>query len=164
MATGGKEVVPHVAADTDLLPNRVMVLWPYTRLNDPRLRFLDRYIVLRHDPNMEQPVKLGTSNESGWAAYFNHDHLFIKYYTHVGHAQYPDLGASYETYANDYMLEMETLSPYTLLAPEGQVEHHEAWELFDNVPAPRDDSDEIYGILSGRINPFKKQAGPDSLL
>lgn len=151
MAIGGKEVVPLAGTDTSLLPNRLMVLWPYTRLDDPRLCFLDKFIIVQHDPSMKEALKLGTSNENGWAAHFNRNRLFIKYYTHDRAARYPDFGASYETYANDFMLEMETLSPLTLLEPRRYAEHSEIWELFDNVPAPGNDSAEIDNILADKV-------------
>ena len=153
MAQGGKEVVPLTRRETGLLPNRVMVLWPYTRLNDPRLIFGDKYIILKQDPNAQYPLKFGTSNENGWAAYFNHNHLFVKYYSHNINARYPDFGVSYETYTADFMLEMETLSPITRLEPDASVEHIEKWKLFENVPMPPDDEDEIEKLISNRLNP-----------
>ncbi len=147
MAIGGKEVIPQFGRDTDLLPNRIMALWPYTKLNDSRVCWGERFIILQHDPDMKQAFKFGISNEQGWAAYFNHRHLFLKCYTHDPNARYPDFGVSYETYTNDFMLEMETLSPLTLLQPEQSVEHSEKWELFDNVLMPSNDEDEIERIL-----------------
>lgn len=151
LASGGKEVIPQNREDTGLLPNRLISIWPYTRLNDPRVCLGEKYIVLRHDPVTERPFKIGISNKAGWAAYFNHDHLFIKRYKHKMNTAYPDLGVSYETYANDFMLEMETLSPLTLLQPGMSVEHLEEWELFDKVPMPSDNEEEIEEVLAGRL-------------
>lgn len=147
MAKGGKEVIPQSRKDTGLLPNRVMALWPYSRLNDPRVYLGEKYIILQQNPDIKYPLKFGTSNEDGWAAYFNHNHLFLKYYTHKTDAHYPDFGVSYETYVNDFMLEMETLSPLTMLQPEAGVEHIERWELFDNVAMPSNDEAEIEGVI-----------------
>jgi len=151
MATGGKEVVPQPMKKTGLLPNRVISLWPYTRLNDDRVYFGSTYIILRQDPKVRHRFKFGTSNEQGWAAYFNHNHLFVKYYRHDPYALYPDFGVSYETFTNSYMLEMETLSPLTRLKPSGIVEHEEKWELFDHIPTPDNNEAEIENILKGII-------------
>ncbi|RJQ23150.1 MAG: hypothetical protein C4560_01045 [Nitrospiraceae bacterium] len=151
MATGGREIIPQTGRDTGLLPNRFISLWPYTKLNDPRLCFGNKYIMLRQDPGTKAPLKIGTSNENGWAAYFNHNRLFIKYYRHFPNTGYPDFGVSYETYVNDFMLEMETLSPLSLLVPGKHAEHAERWELFDNVPMPSDDEAEIDKALTGRV-------------
>jgi len=154
MAPGGKEVIPQTRKDTGLLPNRIMSLWPYTRLNDPRVYWGDKYITLQQDSNQKRAFKFGISNEEGWAAYFNHNHLFLKYYLHTTVAIYPDFGASYETYTNDFMLEMETLSPFTLVEPDACVEHLEEWELFDNAASPTDDETHIEKIVSGKLKPI----------
>ena len=151
MATCGKEIIPLTQRNTGLGPNRLMVLWPYTELNDPRIHFGKKYIVLQQDPVIKQPVKIGISNENGWGAYFNYNHLFVKYYTHQMNARYPDFGVSYETYANDFMLEMETLSPLIMIEPNSHAEHIEKWELFDNVPMPSNDEHEIELLLKSRI-------------
>ncbi|MBI4849547.1 MAG: hypothetical protein HY808_13400 [Nitrospirae bacterium] len=154
MATGGIEVVPQTRRETGLLPNRIIALWPYTMPDDRRLRFCGNYITIHQDPAVKQPLKLGTSNENGWAAYFNHGHLFVKYYTHNTNARYPDYGVSYETYVNNLMLEMETLSPLMLLGPNSYVEHKEQWELFDNVPMPSFNEKAIEMALADRIRIF----------
>ena len=151
MSASGKEVVPQTRRDTGLLPNRNMVLWPYTRLDDPRISLGDKYIILRQDPSAKGPLKFGISNEQGWGAYFNHGHLFVKYYEHKEGAVYPDFGVSYETYTNDIMLEMETLSPLTMLDPGSSIEHSEAWELFGDVPMPGDNEYEIGEALRDRL-------------
>lgn len=148
MARGGKEIIPQSRRDTDLLPNRIISLWPYTKLNDPRVYWGDNFVILQQDPDIKRPFKLGISNEQGWAAYFNHNHLFLKCYAHDSNARYPDFGVSYETYTNDFMLEMETLSPLTLLKPEASAEHVERWELFDNVPMPSNNEEEIEKIIA----------------
>lgn len=147
MAKGGKEVIPQTQKDTTLLPNRIIALWPYTRLNDPRIYWGEKYIILQQNPDIRYPFKLGIPNEEGWAVYFNHGHLFLKYYTHTANASYPDFGVSYETYVNEFMLEMETLSHLTKLEPEMSVEHVEEWELFSNVPMPSNNEEEIERII-----------------
>jgi hypothetical protein len=151
MATGGKEIVPQTENDTGLLPNRIISLWPYSKMNDPRVTFGEKYIILEQRPDMKEPFKFGIPNDKGWGAYFNHGHLFVKHYRHDAEASYPDLGVSYETYTNDFMLEMETLSPLINLEPGSAAEHTEKWELFDNVPLPSDSEDEMVKALSNRI-------------
>jgi hypothetical protein len=151
LAAGGKEVIPQTQKDTGLLPNRSLSLWPYTRMDDHRIQWGEKYIILKQDSKKKEVLKLGMPNEEGWAAYINHNHLFVKYYRHNSLAEYPDFGSSFETYTNDFMLEMETLSPLTLLGPDAQIEHRESWELFDDVPEPPDDEHEIERILARRI-------------
>jgi len=151
MATGGMEVIPQSRRDTGLLPNRHIVLWPYSRLDDSRVCWGNAFIILKQDPAIQNPFKLGIPNEEGWAAYFNHGHLFVKYYAHEMSAAYPDFGVSYETYTNDFMLEMETLSPLVHLQPGESAGHAERWELFDNVAMPSHNEAEIQQALFDTI-------------
>ena len=142
MAPGGKQIVPQVTRDTGLLPNRMMSLWPYTKLNDHRVYWGEKYITIQQDPNEKTAFKIGLPNEDGWAAYINHGHMFVKKFNHYMDAIYPDYTASsYETYTIDFMMEMESLSPLELLAPGDTIEHEETWTLIDNVNVPADEKE-----------------------
>ena len=148
MAPGGVEIVPQYQKDTDLLPNRMLSLWPYTKLNDPRVTWGEKYILLKQDPNAREAFKFGISNTDGWAAYANHGNLFVKKFTPIDGALYPDYsGSSYETYTIDFMLEMETLSPLVILEPGETIEHIETWQLFKDVPKPATEKDVEENIL-----------------
>jgi hypothetical protein len=131
--TEGIEIIPQPNKDTDLLPNRQIVLWPYSKMNDKRVYWGEKYIALKQDPNNKAPFKLGINNQEGWAAYARGGHLFVKRYYPQHDATYPDFGVSFETYTNDWMLEIETLSPFTKLQLGETVEHVEEWELYNNV-------------------------------
>ncbi|MFQ6096310.1 MAG: hypothetical protein ACE5O2_01190 [Armatimonadota bacterium] len=137
MAPGGRAIVPQpTKADPDrLLPNRVLVLWPYTDTTDPRLHLGKKYVILRQDPNAQEPIKIGINDNEGWGAYVNDGYMFLKKFRYVEGATYPDFGASLEVYTNDEMLELETLSPLVTLQPSEQVEHVEHWFLFKDVEA-----------------------------
>lgn len=102
-------------------------------MNDKRVYWGEKYIALKQDPNNKAPFKLGINNQEGWAAYARGGHLFVKRYYPQHDATYPDFGVSFETYTNDWMLEIETLSPFTKLQPGETVEHVEEWELYNNV-------------------------------
>ncbi|MDP8236195.1 MAG: hypothetical protein P9M08_07410 [Candidatus Erginobacter occultus] len=156
MAPGGREVVPQPEPAAGLLPDRLLALWPYSRLDDPRLVFSGRYILLRQDPEAEGPLKLGLPNREGWAGYFNRGRFFRKSHCHQPGSRYPDFGCSYETYTNAAMLEMESLSPLAVLEPGGSIEHREEWELFDNVPDPGPDSRAVEAALASLHLPEMK--------
>lgn len=148
LATGGKEIMPQIQGGEPLLPNRMLSLWPYTKLNDHRVYWGEKYIMLQQDKNMKPPFKIGFPNADGWAAYANHGHLFIKQYKHTEGVPYPDFGASsYETYTTDFMLEMETLSPLKMVESGGTIEHSEVWKLFDDVKIPKTEEDIDKDIL-----------------
>jgi hypothetical protein len=137
MAPDGIGIVPQPtkAHPDGLLPNRVVVLWPYTDMTDGRLHWGSRFILLRQDQNAQTPAKLGLSASDGWGAYLRQGHLFLKVFEHVEAAAYPDHGCSLEMYTNNRMLELETLGPLQHLAPGDAVEHLEHWFLFRGVEA-----------------------------
>ncbi len=149
LAPGGREVIPQPQPAGGLLPDRLLALWPYSRLDDSRLVFSGRHILLRQDPRADGPFKLGLPNYPGWAGYFNRGRFFRKLHRHLPEARYPDFGCSYETYTNPAMLEMETLSPLVLLPPGSSVEHREEWELFPDVPFPGLESAAVEETLAG---------------
>jgi len=148
MAPGGKAILPQepYSPHPDIpdypgqqidrkyyLPVRNMVLWSYTRLDDPRFRFLGRYIILRQERSAIRPQKLGISCEQGWAAYARAGHLFVKKVAFQAGAAYPDRGCVFEVFTNSSMLELESLGPLSRLAPGASVAHVEDWFLFDGV-------------------------------
>lgn len=151
MARGGKEIVPQPQRDTGLLGNRVLALWPYAKMNDERVYWGDKYITLKQDPNKNTPFKFGLSNEDGWAAYINKGYMFIKYYNHVENGRYPDFGVSYETYTNNMILEMESLGQLKAIAPGETAEHIEEWKLFEGVPMPSNNEEEIESIVKKHV-------------
>ncbi|KAJ49466.1 hypothetical protein BD780_000299 [Clostridium tetanomorphum] len=151
MASGGIEIIPQPKRDTGLLPNRVLSLWPYSKMNDSRVYFGDKYIILKHNKDIKEAFKLGLSNQEGWAAYFNHNNLFIKKFNHHKEKKYPDFGVSYETYTNEFMTEMETLSPITNLQPNETLTHVERWELVKDVSFPGFNEEKLDEIVNREI-------------
>lgn len=129
MAAGGVEILPIPKFDVGLLPSYQIVYWPYTKLNDKRITWGEDFIILRQDSSCEGPFKIGYPNFDGWASYLNDGVLFTKYYKHIEGAEYPDFGCSFETYTNNLMLEVETLSPLYLVKPNEEICHKEVWEL-----------------------------------
>lgn len=150
MDKGGVAYVPIGARDTGLLPNRVLALWPYSRPDDPRVRWGRRLVALRQGPG-ETPFKFGVSNEEGWAAYALDGLLFRKRYRHVVGGRYPDFGVSFESYVCDEFLELETLGELLAVEPGQAAVHEEVWELcsgFRPEEADGMNEDELYARLS----------------
>ncbi|WP_207713292.1 hypothetical protein [Clostridium cochlearium] len=147
MAPGGIEIIPQCKKNTNLLPDRLIALWPYSKMNDPRISFGDKYIALKQNKNKKDAFKIGILNREGWAAYFNHNNIFIKEFTNYEETKYPDFGVSYESYTNEFMLEMESLSPLTMLEPEGVLNHVENWKLVKGLPFPGYDEEKLDSIL-----------------
>lgn len=138
MEPGGLEIIPRPplgAHPRDLLPDCVLVLWPYTDTSDERWRWGRDFITLRQTPH-SPPTKLGLRHRQGWVGYLMRSALFIKKVTFEDGATYPDFGCNFETFTNAQMLELETLSPLRTLAPGESVGHTEAWRLFGSLPEP----------------------------
>ncbi len=134
MAPGGEAVIPLPQGDrSDLLPNRFLSVWPYTDLDDPRLSFGKRAIVLRQDSSAKSPCKLGLNCEDGWIAYLNGGSALVKRFEHFIDAEYPDNGCSIESYSCSFMLEIETLSPVYDIGPGVEIVHDEIWEAMDGI-------------------------------
>jgi hypothetical protein len=148
LAPGGVEIIPWVLdRPPDYLPNTALVYWPWTRPNDPRLTFFEKYVLLRQIPENAAWFKIGMPNKEGWAAYINQSTMFVKTFTHIDGAEYPDYLCSFETFTYDRMMEIETLSPLALLPSGAAVESEEKWRLFENVSTPETESDIDRDIL-----------------
>lgn len=129
MGKSGLEIVPMNTKDTGLLANRTISVWSYANLGCKRVAFHDHYFTLQQNPEISRAFKIGFDNEAGWAAYINHETLFVKRYNHVIGGSYPDNGCSYETYTNNEFLEMETLGELKEVAPSETLTHTEYWSL-----------------------------------
>ena len=143
MAQGGRAIFPHapfLPHPEGLAPARPLVLWPFTRMNDPRWTWGDRFFFLRQDPALTTPQKVGFYDERGYMAYALGRQLFVKCHTPRPGA-HADFGCNGETFTNELFLELETLGPLVQLDSGASVEHVEHWFLFDDVevgPSERD--------------------------
>lgn len=136
MAPGGFAVAPMPTGfhPDRLLPNRALTLWPYTDMRDDRWLWGTDYVLLRQKVVQGQErTKVGMNSDAGWAAYYLRPYLFIKRFTPVAGARYPDFNSSLEVFSNNRMLELETLAPFTTLQPGEVVSHEERWELHRNI-------------------------------
>ena len=140
---GGTEIIPQTTRDTGLLSNRLLALWPYADMSDERVTWGKKYIMLRQDKNNENKFKLGSTNEKGYAAYLLKDYLFIKQFDFVKDGEYPDGGMNFETFTNNYFLEMEALGTLKEIANGESVCHTERWNIIDEVAPFELSEDEI---------------------
>lgn len=132
---GGVAIFPQPVGNTDeagLLSNRQLVLWPYTRINDPRLTLRDDFILVHATPSLP-PIKFGYFNPHGWMAYWLDGVLFVKRFDVQSNVPYPDHGCNAESYCNDQFIELETLGPSTKLEPGQFISHTETWEMYTEL-------------------------------
>jgi len=129
--------IPHTACLTN---NQNWSIWGYTDFSDPRWTFGALYLLFRQDPK-RGPNKVGIAHRPGWIGYWRAGTLFIKRFAFKEGATYPDDGVSFETFANERLLEVESLGPLVTLRPGRSAVHTETWSLHRNVPACRTEAD-----------------------
>jgi len=135
---GGVGIFPQPVGNVDragLLANRQLAVWPYTKLDDPRLELRDDFILLRATGGLP-PVKVGYFNPHGWQGYYIDGTLFVKRFDPLPGANFPDGGCNTETYTNHLFIELETLAPLSKLAPGETVVHTETWEVYEGLEQP----------------------------
>ncbi|NLN69592.1 MAG: hypothetical protein GX142_02225 [Chloroflexi bacterium] len=152
MAPGGLAILPLPPRGSHpefLVPTCTLSLWPYTDLSDQRFTLGAKYILIKQDPGIKKPQKLGLFTSMGWGAYINQGYLFVKQVPLLLDGIYPDMGTNFEVFTNDEMLELEALGPLETIPPKGQVELQERWTLFKDIPAivTETDAEDVFANL-----------------
>ena len=132
---GGVARLPMAPMEPDaLLPTRSIVLWPYTDLDDPRLRLANDAVSL--DASIDAGgarLKVGVPNAVGRCSYTRNGWRFTKHAAPSDPGQgvrgSVDLGATLQAFADGRFAELETLGELRRLGPGDAVEHQELWEL-----------------------------------
>ena len=135
---GGVAILPQPEGNVDpdgVLSNRTLVLWPYTRINDPRLHLADDFITVQAAPD-KRPFKIGYYNPHGWIGYWREGIFFVKRNEPQPEATFPDGGSNTELYCNHIGVELEALAPLRQLNPGQFCCFAETWELYDNLEQP----------------------------
>lgn len=110
------------------LPNRAIVLWPYSSLADPRLTLEDHLAVVRGIAGSEGRVKVGTQRDRGWIAWRDGATvLVIESALEAG--SFGDMGASTQCYSCGDFLELETIGPAVTLQPGEATIHRQTWRV-----------------------------------
>jgi len=128
---GGTVILPMPVGNTDeagLLSNRQFSLWPYARINDPRLKLGDEFVLFKADASLP-PFKIGYFNPHGWLAYWLDGVLFRKTFGAQAGLAYPDNNSNAEMYCNDQFVELESLAPLAVLKPGAEAQHVETWDI-----------------------------------
>lgn len=124
---GGMAILPLPHRD-GLLPDRNLVLWPYSEIHDDRFELEDG-LILVHGRAREFPFKVGNFNSHGWVAYALGDALFVKRFTVDTTGRYPDFGCTAEAYVKDACVELESLGTLKVLKPGEFMTYDETWEV-----------------------------------
>jgi hypothetical protein len=154
-AEDGRAIVPQEdfrSHPEHLYPARTLTLWHFTRMNDPRVKWGDRFIELREDRSVQQKIKFGLMNKQRWAAYWHQGSLFIKTFAYRKDASYADLGCNFEAFTMPGFLELESLGPLQTLQPGASIDHEEYWYCWECDQLPKDELE-----LQQALQPYLQQ-------
>jgi len=149
---GGVAILPQPTEPMDhnsVLPNRHLVLWPYTHWHDPRQRLGDEHMLIDARPEASA-FKVGYMNHHGWVGYLRAGVLFVKRFQPQPRAWHADLGCNVEVYCCERFLELETLGPLCRLEPGQAATYVETWELYTGLGAlsTLDNAESIKALVS----------------
>ena len=136
MAAQGLAVIPLPPRGShaeNLLAQTSLNLWAYTDLKAPHWQFGQKYITFKQQPSISNAQKIGISRSGGWLAYINSQQTFVKKCSYMENQAYPDQGSAFEIYGDHKCVELESLSPLTVLEPGGCAELVEDWYLFKGI-------------------------------
>ena len=156
MSPGGRAIIPqepYGEGDDYLLPARPIALWQFTKMNDPRWVWGEKYIQARQDPSLASEQKIGVLNKLGWTAYWLNGELLVKKFPYDPRVSYPDFNCNHEIYINGRFLEIETLGPLVNMPPDSGVEHTEHWFLTRSAADEREAT--IDAEILPRVNAFE---------
>ena len=145
---GGTIILPMPVGNSDpagLLHNRQLSIWPYTRINDPRVKWGDSFVLFKADALLP-PFKIGYFNPHGWSAYWVDGVLFRKTFDVYAGLPHPDNNCNAEIYCGDKFVELETLAPFKKLNPGDSTNHVETWEIFDGIDSIPEGIRQVYAF------------------
>ncbi len=129
LADGSAAVIPMCTRKSGFLPNRVVSLWEYSDVYDPRFKLTNEYARIRQDSLIRTPFKAAFNNEDGWEAVVLKGQIFIKKISPYQFVRYPDYSCNVEVFTNDRFLECEVLGEYKAYQPNETAEIEEVWRI-----------------------------------
>jgi hypothetical protein len=128
---GGVAIVkpPAPVREHVIVPNQLLVLWPYSSWTDERLSIGDVALAVAARPG--RPFKLGWLSQTGSVGYLRDGLLFVKRFEPAVGSAHADMGTNVEIYCDQGTIELESLGPLVRLGPGASTVHDERWELHE---------------------------------
>lgn len=130
---GGTATLPLPVNQRPLNPAGAIVLWPYTKMDDPRISYdHDSHNVRIEQRGETRPLKIGLAHAEPGVLCLDWKRGSLRFRKSFERqaGRYPDFGSCIECYTNHELIELETLSPETKCPPGAAVEHTEIWEIW----------------------------------
>lgn len=148
LAKNGVSITPLCNEKTAFTPNKVFAYWPYTKLNDKRVDFIDKkYMKINQDTCNYDAFKIGVNNDCGWSAYKIDDTIFFKTFDdkYTEPKDYSDYGVNFEIYTKELFLELESLGKLKTISKGEKVVLKEKWCL------RKDNNKDIIGSIENNL-------------
>lgn len=130
---GGRALLPISTKPADpntLLPNRNLVLWPYSRIDEKRFHFHNNGVLIDAAPD-DVALKVGVYAQPGWGAIeFAEGWVVVKHFEVLPAEEHGDFNSNLQCYVKDSFIELETLGRLGILQPGQSVVHTEEWDVF----------------------------------
>lgn len=126
---GGVAILPVEGRDreTSVQADRSLILWPYSQLDDRRLSWRQRMVLIEGSPGPQ--LKFGSGPGPAQLGYWREGFLFVKTLPEIPDVGRPDRGAVAQVYVNEQFCELESVGHITRLQPGGEVGHREVWRV-----------------------------------
>lgn len=129
MAAGGVAKIEFpLPEQSSFQPQRAVMLWQDTSLDDPRLSFTKDALTVTHLP-LDAFCKLGLFSRSGRVVFENLRQRFTLTFPAVRPERLADHGCNFELYLCRHFMELETLGELVRLMPGDTASHWEAWRF-----------------------------------
>jgi hypothetical protein len=128
LAPGGVAGIRFAGSGSGLQADRALVLWPYTRPDDPRIVLGADAVRIHAEPG-SGPLKVGVAADRGSLWYERGGERLEKTVAVDPSRPYADRGAVVQVYVHEAFCELESLGPLREVPPGGRAEHRERWML-----------------------------------
>lgn len=124
---GGTAILPLVGDNTAPSPNRYLVVWPYTSIEDHRVTLRDD--VLEVSATDGPQLKFGGGPTPRRLGYIRDGYVFIKEIESAANRVVPDFGAAGQIYVGQGFCELESVGALTELSDGVAAVLRERWML-----------------------------------
>ena len=148
LTPGGVCKIPMCTRKSGFLANRVIGLWEYADIQDPRFKLTNTEARVYQDKLIKRAFKAGFNVEDGFSVYAVNEQYFVKEFEFDSKYNYPDYLCNFEVYTNDLFIENEALGDLRAYQPGEKAIISEKWSMFDNSDNNEPDLDKIRQMIN----------------